>query len=96
VAVTKVSYTADVWYTPIHKIEGRTNKSGSVRVTRKLITIQRMATLAVMGALKSTATDVLDLHANILSVKLLLHKICHRAALHIATLPPSHPLHTPF
>jgi hypothetical protein len=96
VAVPKLSYAADVWYTPMHKIEGKTNKSGSVRVTCKLITIQRMATLAITGALKSMATDVLDLHANILPVELLLHKICHCTALRIATLPPSHPLHTPF
>ena len=39
-----------------------------------------------------TATDVLDLHANVLPIELLLHRICHRAAIRLVTLPASHPL----
>jgi hypothetical protein len=42
--------------------------------------------------MKTTATDILDAHANLLPIPLLLQKICHRAALRIATLPQRHPL----
>ena len=42
------------------------------------------------------ATDVLDLHANLLPVELLLHKVCHRAAVQLATLPVNHLLAVPF
>ena len=52
-----------------------------------------MATLAITGVLCSTATDMLDLHADVLPVKFLLQNICHRAILRMASLPPSHPLH---
>ncbi|GBE85287.1 hypothetical protein SCP_0704740 [Sparassis crispa] len=43
--------------------------------------------------MKSTAGDMLDAHANLLPFPLLVDKHCHRAALHLCTLPPSHPLH---
>ena len=61
-------------------------------ITRRLTSIQRLATTTITGALRSTATDMLDLHANVLPVELLLHCICHRAAVCLVTLPTSHPL----
>src|ERR1700723_3573891 len=93
VAVPKLTYTADIWYTPIHLEEGHTRRSGSIGITNQLGRVQRMGTLAITGALRSTATDTADLHANILPIDLLLNKICHRAVLRMATLPPHHPLH---
>ena len=96
VAVPKMSYAADVWYTPIYECEGRARRSGSVGFTCRLITLQRLVATAITGALRSTATDMLDLHANLLQVDLLLHKICHRTAVQLATLPASHPLAAQF
>ena len=61
-------------------------------ITGKLASLQRMATLAITSALCSTTTDVLDLHADVLLVELLLNKICHRAFLWLASLAPAHPL----
>ena len=89
-------YTADVWYMPVYLHMGRERHSGSVGFTRRLASVQWLATIAIMGALHSTATDVLDLHANLLPVKLLLHKVCHRATIQLVTLPASHPLAAPF
>ena len=68
--------------------------SGSVGITSKLASLQRMATLAITSALCSTTTDVLDLHTDVLPVELLLNKICHRAFLRLVSLPPAHPLQT--
>ena len=42
--------------------------------------------------LRSTATDVLDLHANVFPTDLSLQQVCHRVAVRLATLPPEHPL----
>ena len=61
----------------------------------KLTSTQRAGTLAVTGGLRTTPTDVLDLHAYVMPLHLEINKICHRAASRIATLPPSHPLHKP-
>ena len=92
VAVPKMSYAADVWYMPIYEREGRARCSGSVGFTGRLIMLQGLVATAITGTLHSTATDMLDLHANLLPVDLLLHKICHRAAVRLTTLPASHPL----
>ena len=95
VAIPKMTYAADVWYTPVNKRVGRLRSSSSVGIMGKLASLQWMATLAITGALRSTATNTLDLHADVLPVKFLLQNICHRAILRMASLPPSHPLHKP-
>ena len=94
VTILKMTYAVDVWYTPLHRKEGAKKDSGSVGITNKLVSLQRMAALAITGALHSTATDVLDLHAGTQPVRLLLHRLCRWAALWIASLPDTHPLHT--
>ena len=58
----------------------------------RLIMLQRLVATAITGTLRSMATDTLDLHANLLPVNLLLHKICHCAAVRLTMLPASHPL----
>ncbi|KAF5374596.1 hypothetical protein D9615_008913 [Tricholomella constricta] len=68
---------------------------GSIAVTRKLIPVQRRAAKLVTGSLSTTAGDVLDVHTNLLPVDLLYHKILQRAAVRLASLPDSHPLHGP-
>ena len=92
VAIPKMAYAADVWYTPIYQLDSKERRSGSVRVTRRLASIQRLATTAVTGTLRSTATDMLDLHANVFPADLSLQQVCDRAAVRLATLPPEHPL----
>jgi ribonuclease HI len=49
----------------------------------------------ITGAMKTTATDILETMANLIPFHLLVDKIRHRAALRLATLPPAHPLHKP-
>jgi ribonuclease HI len=51
-----------------------------------------MAALTITGGLRSTATDILDLHANLLPVELLMHKICFSATTRLTTVPDTHPL----
>ena len=96
VTIPKVAYAADVWYTPTRKKEGASRCSGSVSVTNKLASIQRMATIAIMGVMCTTATDVLGLHAGLTPILLMLHQICHLVTLRLASLPETHPLHSVF
>ena len=96
VAVPKMTYAADVWYTPVYLHAGRERHCSSVGITSRLASVQCLASTAIMGTLHSTVTDVLDLHANLLLVELMLHKVCQRAAVRLATLPASHPLAAPF
>ena len=78
VAVPKITYAVDVWYMPIYSKASQKRNSGLVGYTHKMATVQRMASTPITGALCTMATDMMDLHENLLPVKLLLHKICHR------------------
>ena len=49
----------------------------------------------ITSAMKTTATDVLEVMANLLPFHLLVNKHHHCAAICLTTLPSSHPLHKP-
>jgi ribonuclease HI len=49
----------------------------------------------IMGAMKTTATDTVEVMANLIPFQLLVEKHRHQAAIRLATLPESHPLHKP-
>ncbi|KAJ6469851.1 hypothetical protein C8R45DRAFT_765675, partial [Mycena sanguinolenta] len=83
-------YAADIFLNP-HTFKSR--QSANRAILAKLRTIRWQATLAITGALSTTPTDVLDAHANLLPVRFLVERTRHRAALHLATLPATHPLH---
>jgi len=65
VALPKITYGIDTWYEPPHKAPGATKNAGSVGALRALQKIQRVATLAITGALRTTPTDLLDAHAGL-------------------------------
>jgi ribonuclease HI len=94
VALPKITYGLEIWYTPPHKKPGLTKNSGSASALRQLQKIQRIASLAINGALRTTPTDFLDVHAGILPIESALLKASHRAAIRLLTLPDSHPLHS--
>ena len=60
---------------------------------RKMESVQRKATLLATGALRTTPSDLLFTHANMLSLRSHIKLICHGSALHIAMLPKEHPLY---
>lgn len=45
--------------------------------------------------MKTTATDALEAHANLLPIMLLLQNTCHRAIIRLTTHPSTHPLYLP-
>ncbi|KAJ7182753.1 hypothetical protein C8R43DRAFT_827248, partial [Mycena crocata] len=66
---------------------------GTVWVAKALGKVQRLVCKVITGALRTTATDLLDLHANILPVHIRLNRTTFNAAARLCSLPPSHPLH---
>jgi len=93
VAIPKMTYALDVWYTPPTKPLGRQRRTGSVSALRQMQKLQRLASLAIVGGMKSTPTDLLDAHAGLFPMELTLLRICHRNTVRLCTLPASHPLH---
>jgi ribonuclease HI len=94
VALPKITYGLDIWYTPPNKKPGQTKNSGSAAALRQLQKVQRITSLAIIGALRTTPTDFADSHAGLLPIELALSKATHRSAIRILTLPQTHPLHS--
>src|ERR1700678_2023199 len=93
VALPKVLYGIDVWYTPPTKSAGQARNSGSAGVLRSLQKVQRIAALAITGVLRTSPNDFVDAHAGILPMELALLKACHSALVRSLTLPSTNPVH---
>jgi len=93
VTILKMTYAIDVWLTLPRNGKEQRGAPDSVVMTNRLVSLQRSATLAITGAMRTTATNVLDLHTGLLPMRLALHRLCHWATLRIASLPEEHPLH---
>src|SRR5258707_11967569 len=94
VALPKITYRIDVWYTPPNKLAEATRNAGSVGMLKSLQLLQRITTLAITGALRTTPTDLLKAHMGVFPLKLTLLKTCHRATVSLLMLPTTHPLHS--
>ncbi|KAL7277809.1 hypothetical protein ACG7TL_002174 [Trametes sanguinea] len=93
VAVPSMLYAADTFLVPVRPRGESRHDYGSVGAIRKLARVQRQALLVMTGAMRSTATDVMEAHADLLPFPLLIDKLCQRATVRLCTLPTSHPLH---
>lgn len=93
VALPKITYGLDVWFTPPNKEPGQTKNLGSSTFLCQLQKTQRITLLEITSTLCTTPNEFVDAHAGILPIDLTLHKATHRALIRLLTLPPSHPLH---
>jgi len=59
---------------------------------KKLERAQQIAMLAINSGLRTTPTDLLDLHANLFPIDLTLEKACYRTLVRLCMLPQTHPL----
>ena len=91
----RMLYGADVFLGPALHSDSIKNKKGTRAALNKLAAIQRSAALLIVGGLRSSPTDTLDMHANLLPFHLLVDKARFQAALRLATLPGTHPLYKP-
>jgi len=94
VVVPRVTYAASVWLRPIYKPGNDKPQRGSIGVAKRLARIQRMAAITILGAMKTSPANTLDLHAFLPPTPILLQeKILHRSMARMAMLPKSHLLH---
>jgi ribonuclease HI len=89
VALPKMLYAASTFLKPID--EGKPKLSQAVK---QMTRVQRQAALQITGAMRTTATDVLNAHAHLLPFHLAINRQLHNEALRIATLPEDHPLYS--
>lgn len=94
VAIPKIMYTAEIWYTLMHMPEGAKKKRGSVAITCQFESMQRLATTAISGAMRTTATDVMEVHTNDMPADLMLQQVCHHATVQCMSLPETRPNHS--
>ena len=75
-------YATDVFLTPQQNI-GKRTKDGQSRQTivNKLASIQRKAALMITGAMRTTATNVVEVMVNLIPFNLLVDKYCQCAAI---------------
>ena len=96
VAIPRITYAADMWYTPVAPAAWNPHiHTSSVGIANKFSSIQRQAVVTISGALRSTATDLLEMYTNLLPMPFLLNKACIRAAIGMSSLPPFPPLSKP-
>ena len=91
-AIPRILYTVDIWAPPTYNCKQKEKPTANKRFTMRLFTIQRAGTLAIVGGLRTSPTDTLCTHADILPAHLELDKTCHKAAVQMAMLPHSHPV----
>ena len=77
VATTKMLYAADVWFRPLYWGNDDTPQRGSIIVAQKLTSVQQTALLTMTGAMRTTATDTLEAHTNILPIAQHIQNLCH-------------------
>ena len=95
VAMPRFTDAADIWYVPVSCAMPGAKATGSARATKQLESIQRIAITTILGVLRTTAMDIMEVHTNLLLVELLMHRVCDRAVIRLAALPVSHLLHKP-
>ena len=96
VVVPKITYTAEVWYTLLHKSKpSNLKRTGSITFTNKIQTAQRRATIMMLGAMGTMAGNVLNAHTLIPPPHLLFLKALMRSVTRLITLPNFHPLFRP-
>lgn len=90
-ALTRMLYAADVVLVPRNK-RGKGEIAKQSQIVRKLTSIQRQAALMISGAMKTTASDILDIHSALLPMNLEIERQRQRAAVRLTTLSDTHPL----
>jgi hypothetical protein len=96
IAIPRMLYGAEIFAAPettTKDRQGRKRRRPKAAVINKLAAIQRKAAITITGAMRTTAADTLNIHANILPAPYQLEKIFSRNATRLGTIPHTHPLH---
>jgi ribonuclease HI len=95
VAVPRMLYAVEVWDPPVPLDSPTQARIGRISRSRsgKLASVNRRAAVLIAGALRTSPADLVEIHANLLPIDLLVNKMAYRATLRLAALPVNHPLH---
>ena len=89
-AIPKITYAADVWFTPIQSPPGAKRCLGSVGAANWLTRVQRQAAIAVTGCFRTTTTDYAEAHANLMPMDFVLKDLCMRVITRMVSLNNGH------
>jgi ribonuclease HI len=95
VAMPKMLYAVDLWFRPLYIGTNDKQQSGSIGIARRVGRVQRLAAISILGTMRSTASDTLEVHAKLLPAEHRMQNLCYQAALRLAAHPKSHPLYVP-
>jgi hypothetical protein len=76
-ALPHILYAVDVWCLSERGAWTRVSRIGPAKALNQIITIQRAGVLAIIGSLRTSATDTLNAHAHLLPAELTVRKWCH-------------------
>jgi hypothetical protein len=77
VALPKMLYAIDLWFKPIFSAHTDTPSRGSIGIARRIARVQQLAAIALTGAMRTSATDVLEAHAKLMPVDQRIQLTCH-------------------
>ena len=94
VVVPRTTYAASIWLCPTLVTNSESNqlRRGSIGTIKKIATTQRQAALTILGALRTSPLDSLEVHAFLPPTHLLIQDILYRSMLRMSRLPQTHPL----
>ena len=107
IAIPRLLYGADIYLSPYRRHKQvapqplptyniaimQPMPTYNIAIMRQLATVQRRAAILITGAMKTTASVVLNVLADLLPIHLAVDKWRYNAALSLATLPADHPLY---
>jgi len=83
-------YAASVWLHPTYNSESNAPIQGSIKTAKRIAQTQQTALIAITGAMRSSPSDSLETHANLLPGQLLIQRILYNSLLRVLTLPSHH------
>ena len=93
VVIPRVMYAASVWLRPTYKRNSDILLCGSIGIASRLGRTQRAAAISILGAMRTSPPDSLEVHAFLQPTTLLIQDLLYRSALRMARLLKTHPLH---
>jgi len=90
VVIPRTLYAASVWLRPTYNLEFNTPLRGSTGTAKRIAQRQRTALLAITGAMRSSPSDSLEIHANLLPGPLLIQRTLYNSLIRISSLPSHH------
>ena len=88
----RMLYGADVFLGPALQCESFKARKGGCAALNKLASIQRSTAITIVGGVRTSPNNALDMHANLLPFHLMVNKVQFQVAVRLATLLTSHPL----